>query len=196
MPNLATTVQKLANPIGVNPMQVMICSVVSVDKKARTVNVTPVTDNLAAFPAQLMSDVADGLLIVPTVGSTVKVMLSETATPTVIQYSEVDEVFFVAGGSTFKIQASDVELQGSSFGGLVKVVPTVSALVTIQNDINSLKLLLATLVTATAALPPAIPVLGATLTSLFSPFATYSAATLTPTIQSDIENIKVKHGNG
>lgn len=187
MSDIKQQVAQLADTYGKSPLQLMVCTVVSVNKKDRTVSVTPVTDNLSAFPAQLMSDVADGVLILPKVGSTVKVMLSEQATPTVVQYSDVDEVFIVTGGSSVKIYSTGIELHGANFGGIPKVWETAERIKRLEDDINTLKQAFTSWVVVPSDGGSALKVAA----------ASWYAAIITPTTtQSYLENTKVKHGNG
>lgn len=204
--NISELIQQSSGTYGKAPMQVMLCTVESVSKSERTATVVPVTDNLSAFPAQLMSDIADGVLILPTKGSTVRVLLSELSTPAIIQYSSVDELYVVTKGEYLKVYGSGLELDGTSFGGVMKVVPSVAAWNAIQKDINLLKSSLSAILAATTALnttllgAPAAPVLGATLspftTAIISAWTTYATQVLALTTRSQIENTKVKHGNG
>ena len=194
--SIAESIQILAGTYGKFPIQVMVCEVTNVSASERTCTVQPLSDNLQPFPAQLMADIDDGVLILPTVGSTVKIMLSELITPTVIQFSQVDEILLVGGGSAVKVYDSGVELQGDEYGGLMKVTPSVKAWNDLQNDVNTLKAQLLALTSAITGIG-AIPVLGTVLGAAFTTaLGTYCASILPLTIETQIENPKVKHGGG
>ncbi len=194
--SIAESIQILAGTYGKFPIQVMVCDVTDVSASERTCTVQPLSDNLQPFPAQLMADIDDGVLILPTVGSTVKIMLSELITPTVIQFSQVDEILLVGGGSAVKVYDSGVELQGDEYGGLMKVTPSVKAWNDLQNDVNMLKVQLLALTSAITSIG-AIPVLGTVLGAAFTTaLGTYCASILPLTIETQIENSKVKHGGG
>jgi hypothetical protein len=194
--NISELIQQSAGTYGKMPIQVMLCEVTGVSASLRTCTVQPLTDNLSPFAANLMTEIEDGVLIVPTKGSTVLVMLSEIITPTVIQYSNIDEILIVSGGAAMKIYNSGVELQGVDFGGLMKVTPSVKAWNDLQNDVNTLKGLISAQI-ATAASYAASPIVtGAQVSALFSPLTAYSALPLPLTIETQIENPKVKHGGG
>jgi hypothetical protein len=123
-------------------------------------------------------------------------MLSELITPTVIQFSQVDEILLVGGGSAVKVYDSGVELQGDEYGGLMKVTPSVKAWNDLQNDVNMLKVQLLALTSAITSIG-AIPVLGTVLGAAFTTaLGTYCASILPLTIETQIENSKVKHGGG
>lgn len=197
MPSVAELVQQLAGTYGISPVQVMTCEVTKVSSSERTCTVLPLTDNLEPFAAQLMADIQDGLLILPTVGSTVKIMLSEIITPTVIQYSAIDEILIVSGGSAIKIYSTGVELQGTDFGGLMKVTPSVKAWNDLQNDVNNLKSIFSTLAAGAAGvLTSAVGSPDAFAAVFASAILSYSAAPLPITTATQIENPKVKHGGG
>lgn len=194
--SIAESIQILAGTYGKFPIQVMVCEVTDVSASERTCTVQPLSDNLQPFPAQLMADIDDGVLILPTVGSTVKIMLSELITPTVIQFSQVDEILLVGGGSAVKVYDNGVELQGYEYGGLMKVTPSVNAWNDLQNDVNTLKVQLLALTSAITSIG-AIPVLGTVLGAAFTTaLASYCASILPLTIETQIENPKVKHGGG
>ena len=196
MPSVAELVQQLSGTYGISPVQVMTCEVKSVSSSERTCTVLPLTDNLEPFAEQLMADIDDGLLILPMVGSTVKIMLSEIITPTVIQYSAIDEILIVSGGAAIKIYSTGVELQGSDFGGVMKVTPSVKAWNDLQNDVNTLKSLIAAQILTAASYSSSPTVTGAQVSALFSPLTSYSTSVLPITTETQIENTKVKHGGG
>lgn len=196
MSSVAELVQQLAGTYGISPVQVMTCEVTAVSSIERTCTVLPLTDNLESFAAQLMADIDDGLLILPTVGSTVKIMLSEIITPTVIQYSAIDEILIVSGGAAIKIYSSGVELQGTDFGGVMKVTPSVKAWNDLQNDVNTLKTQLLALSNA-LTLTGSTPLTGTSMGSALSTaLASYWSSLLAITTEPQIENPKVKHGGG
>jgi hypothetical protein len=175
----------------------MVCEVTDVSASERTCTVQPLSDNLQPFPAQLMADIDDGVLILPTVGSTVKIMLSELITPTVIQFSQVDEILIVGGGSAVKVYDSGVELQGDEYGGLMKVTPSVNAWNDLQNDVNTLKSIFSTLAAGAAAvLTSAVGSPDAFAAVFASAILSYSSSPLSITTETQIENPKVKHGGG
>lgn len=82
-------------------------SVLSVDESTRTASVQIISGKATnTITVKLMSAVDDGLLIVPAVGSTVNVILSDFTLPYVTQYSEVDKIV----------------LRGGDLGGLIKIL--------------------------------------------------------------------------
>jgi hypothetical protein len=195
MSSVAELVQQVAGTYGISPVQVMTCEVTAVSSGERTCTVSPLTDNLEPFSAQLMADIDDGILILPTIGSTVKIMLSEIITPTVIQYSAIDEILIVSGGAAIKVYSSGVELQGVDYGGMMKVTPSVKAWNDLQNDVNNLKSIFTTIV-ATPLVTSAVGTPDAFYAAFASNIASYITAPLSITTETQIENTKVKHGGG
>ena len=92
---------------------VQVCEVISLDIDKRTAKVKDV----AEFTATLMPEVADGLLLTPTVGSAVYVIQG-----VIIGYSELDEIW----------------LRGQQYGGLVKVSDLVDKLNNLEDKVNSI----------------------------------------------------------
>ena len=196
MNDIKTAVQKLAGTYGKDTVHLLTCSVNSADEASRTCIVTPVNDNLAPFTAYLMAETDNGLLIIPSAGSTVIVLFSGLNAPLVIQYSHADKMFFTAGGSTFQASATGVQLMGSSYGGLVEVAALTTKLNNLENDINNLKTILTAIITAASALPPTTPVPGSAIAALYTPLAPYTSSPLATTLRTDMENTNVQHGAG
>lgn len=195
MANISELIQQNAGTYGKMPIQVMLCEVTAVNASLRTCTVQPLTDNLSPFAANLMTEIEDGVLIVPTVESTVLVMLSEIITPTVIQYSNIDEILIVSGGAAMKIYSSGVELQGSEYGGVMQVEPSIKAWNDLQNDVNNLKSIFASLA-ATPILTTAVGTNDGFYTAFATAIASYVTSPLSITTKPQIENPKVKHGGG
>lgn len=99
-------------------------TVVSVDEDTRTCVCKAVTGTAAFIlnDVQLMAGVDDGVLIIPVVGSNVKIIKSDFTDAYITQYSEVDKIIF----------------RGGDLGGLVKVISTVQRLNLIEAKVNSL----------------------------------------------------------
>ena len=99
------------------------CEVESYDQAARTCNCLMVDGKAEnTITANLMAQVEDGILILPSVGSTVLVIYSEFIEPTVIQYGGIDKII----------------LNGGDKGGLPLSPNLVTRLNAIENLINDL----------------------------------------------------------
>lgn len=100
------SIQQLAGTFNKDIVSIVACTVDSVDQDNRTCDCTPISgDAITDIPGvQLMAEVNDGILILPSVGSTVIVGLSTRNTAFVIMYSSVDTI----------------TLRGGQYGGLTK----------------------------------------------------------------------------
>lgn len=187
MSDTARVIQQAAGTYGADPVRMMKCTVDSVDAAKRLCMVSPINDNMESFRAYLMAQVDDGVLILPKVGSTVKVLFSNMNAPTVIQFSSIDKVFIVTGDSTLLVYADGLELYGNNFGGLVKVEALVQKINALENIINNL-MTSVTSVPTPGTLADATTLKAGILTGLGSGIPAI-------TNRSQLENTKVQHGN-
>lgn len=166
--SVRTAIQQLAGVHLEDKVSFADCEVVSVDKAKRMCSVIQLDGHTAnAFPCRLMSSVDDGILIVPTVGSIVTVLLSDFVNPIIFQYSEVDEIIF----------------RGGDLGGLVKVISLTSKLNNLENLVNDL-------ISKFNSHTHNVTAVGSPTGPNLAP----ETQTLTPTVRGDIENVKIKHG--
>jgi phage baseplate assembly protein gpV len=93
------------------------------------------------------------------------------------------EVDLTVGSSTVVIKNNLIEFNGGSNNGLVKVAALVTKLNNLENDLNNLK-------TVFTSWTP-VPNDGGA--ALKAGVTTYAAASLTPTVQANLEDVKVKH---
>lgn len=143
--------------------------VVSVDQKKRTCVVTAVGGKSAnTFTARLMAAVDDGILVLPTVGSTVGILMSTFVKPMVIMHSGVDQVI----------------LRGGDLGGLVRVIDLTTKLNAIEDKVNDL------ITKYNSHVHPGVTA-GAGVTA---PTASIEPGSLTRTVRTDIENKNINHG--
>jgi hypothetical protein len=105
---------------------------------------------------------------IPVIGSNVLVCYVDNQNAIGLVYGELEEIF----------------IRGSQYDGLVKVNDLVSKLNNIEIDLNTLK-------TAFASWVVVASDGGAALKATT---ATWYGSSITPTIKSDLENNKVKHG--
>jgi len=187
--DIAQAVQKNAGTYGIDNVIMLTCTVASADEAQRLCMVTPVNNNISSFPAQLMTEIDDGILFIPAKGSTVKVIFSNLNAPTVVQFSEIDKMFIVPGGGTFLVYSVGIELMGNSFGGIPKLQELTDNLNTLKGYIkNTLEPAIGNAFTAVGAGGAASGPNGK---------ISFDASTSGQTITiKDMENAKVKHGNG
>lgn len=167
MSEISQLIQEIAGNRNQDTVQLLICVVESVDIENRICNVTTVSgDTTLSFEAQLISGVADGLLLIPEVESTVYVQMSKYTLPFVALYSDVTAMV----------------IMGGEHGGLVKVIELVQKINNLENKVNEI-------ITKFNALT--LPVSGATAGPTTNPIV----GSLTPTVRNDIENTDITHGS-
>ena len=170
--------------------EVYVATVDSVDIGNRTCSCSLVSGStdIALTNVKLMANVDDGMLITPTVGSTVIIESAPNIEPYVSMFSGIDKVFQVAGGSTYQIDSDGIKLNGENFDGLVKVAKLTEKLNNIEDLLNDL------ITKYNAHTHPYVNVAAPATTS---PTTSLETGTIAPiTSQSDIENTTVKHGDG
>ena len=104
-------IQRIAGTFGIDLVQKLTCTVQSVSMEDRSCLVTPINSSIGQVKAYLMAETDDGILIVPSVNSTVKVLYSRLNTATVIQYSAIDSMLLIMGDITFSLQNGKAVLQ-------------------------------------------------------------------------------------
>lgn len=168
---LKDSIQLLAGTFNKDIVSIVACTVDSVNKDARTCDCTAITGDAITDIAsvQLMTEVGDGLLLLPTVNSTVIVAITTRNTAFVLMYSDIDSIV----------------MRGGLLGGLIKIDDLVKAITTIQKDLNSIKQVFSTTWT---------PVPNDGGAALKAAAATWAAQTITQTQRTDLENTKITHG--
>jgi hypothetical protein len=154
-----------------NPTVSVKCTVAeAVNMTDLTVRCTPIDGTADILNVELIAEVTPGILVIPTVGSIVTVTFINESTAYVSQFGGIDSM----------------ELNGDSFGGLVKVVQLTTKLNNLENKVN-------TLITTFNAHVHGGVTAGAAVTLVPGALV---VGTLTPTVRTDIENILVEHGDG
>lgn len=99
-----------------DPVRYVPCTVNSSDPSTRTCDCSPIGgDSGTDIPnVQLMADVEDGWLLIPSDGSTVIVTYSTRNEPYVSLFSGIESAFFVVSGV--------IQLRDGAFGGLTKTL--------------------------------------------------------------------------
>lgn len=116
---------------------------------------------------RLMASIDDGLLIIPTIDSTVTLLFSNFTDPCIISYSEIDTIIF----------------RGGDLGGLVKVIELTTKLNNLENLVNDL-------ISKFNSHTHQVTSTGAPTGPNLLP----ETEKLTPTMRLDIENINVTQG--
>ena len=149
-------------------------TVKSVDESKRTCQCIAIDGHTEYdLTCKLMATIDDGILIIPILNSTVKVIFSQNVEPFVCQYSEIENITIDA--------KTKIKFNDGSFGGLVKVKELTDKINTLEKDLNTLKKVFGTWT------PLAETVLKTSLT-------TWSGQQITVTKENEIQNKKIQHG--
>ena len=153
----------------------VVCNVSDIDLATFTCTCTPINGDAEFYDVLLNADADKGFTLIPANGSLVIIQQTSQANAYVTMVSKVDQVY----------------LAGDANGGLVKVQVLNAALNNLQTEINTLKATLSANLTA----------MGVALAAVDGGVTTAQAGVLSalvlPQINiSQIENTKVKHGNG
>jgi hypothetical protein len=172
MSNQATDIREAIRTLsGMDELsyETSICKVLSVDEPNFTCKCEPIDGSADFFGVLLNADKKKGFVLIPKVGSFVVISQMSETTSCVVMVSEVSQVY----------------IAGDENGGLVKIEVLKSALNTLQTEINTLKALTLTAITVYSGVLDG----GASASA-------FGAATLPQINITQIENTKVKHGNG
>lgn len=182
-------VRILAGTFNKDDKNFVFCEVTAVSKEDRTCDAIPISgDNETSFEGILLSaEPNDGVLKIPSIGSTVLVVYGNRDSAYVIMFSDIDEyIITIKDGSDemeFSMTKYGIKLNGDAFGGLVKLAETVEKFNNLEEKVNEIL----TAFNSWVVVPNDG---GAALKAFFIPPSTL----LTPTTELDLENTKVKQG--
>lgn len=133
-------IQHIAGTHGTDPVYLCEAEVTSVDEAARTCEAVAISgrSEVPFTGVRLMPGVADGILTVPAVGSTIIVSYSKRIKPFVLQFSEVDKWVLISGSSFIEVKDGKITLNDGTFDGLVKVGELTEKLNNLENKVNAL----------------------------------------------------------
>lgn len=144
--------------------------------------------NSLDIPDVQLRPIVDGankaVLVIPKVNSYVLIGSIEGRQEyIVLKVEEAEKILVKVGNMTFDILDTVIKLNGDTHGGLTKIQALTTKINNIENKVNAIL----------SALQAVVIPLAPSGTYPFAPL--FSAITaLTNTLQSDIENTKVKHG--
>ena len=188
-----------------NIPKVFVASVNSVDVATRTCEVTTVSGGESTIigGVLLMASVDDGMLLEPTIDSTVLIASMPNADPYILMTSSVSRVYTVVNGTVFEMDGTNIYMEtGSSklnikdgliqFNdgsnkGIPKVVPLTDRISRAENKINEF---IGKWNAFCASYVPGSP----STTGLPATLGTSTVNQISPiTQQSDLEDTKVTH---
>lgn len=166
-------IQRLAGTWGKDFVSIIESEILSVDETTRTAIVKPLSgDYVSDLTVNLLASPNDGMILIPSIGSTVIVAMTNKNDYFVVQFSDIDKVRITIGEFEILMTENELLLGDGSLNGLVKVSDLVTKLNNLENKVNTI--ITWGLTVTPIPLPPTTP--------------------LTPTIQSELENTKIKQG--
>lgn len=95
-------IAQLAGTYQKDDVYMVACTVTDVNEPTRTCTCTSITgkSNTELQNVQLMAEVDDGMLLIPSIGSTIIVGYSKRNVPYIALFSQIDKVVIVTGNST------------------------------------------------------------------------------------------------
>ena len=167
--SIREAVQYLAGNHQTDKVTMVDAVVNDVDRANRICDCTALSGPVGSdFPnVRLMSSVDDGLLILPSIGSTVTILLSIFCDPVIICYSEIDQIIF----------------RGGDLGGLIMVEQLIGKVNNLENKVN-------VLVENSQTHTHNVTAVG----SPTGPSLTPVEGELTLTVRADIENTLIEQG--
>ena len=199
---LKQATQKVTGVHGKDHVQLLTCSVDSVDIPSRSCMVTPLNGTFDSFPVQLMAEIDDGILIIPAEGSTVKVLFSDLNAPTAIQFSQIDKVLMISGDQTYSLMNGLQQFNDGSYGGIPIVkdpsdsdAGLLARLNKIEDDNKNLKTALQNLLAACTGMVTPSPGSPDPFSVAFAAqFSTYPSQPLVKTTEDQISNPNITQG--
>lgn len=183
--NIAGMIQHMATRNSTSGL--LVGTVTSVDRTARTVDVAPLDESAPLLGMNLQANQGSnlGIVQIPRVGSFVIVgFCDDGASGMVLLSDDVEEVRITIEGEENSILVNNdgITLNGGSLGGLVKVRELTERINLIERDINNMKTVMASWV-------PAPQDGGAALKGAIS---TWASKRLVETVRKDYENERVR----
>lgn len=160
----------------------IVAKVIEVDETARTIDVEPLNGDAEIYGVRLQADIesTNGVVVIPKVDTNVIVTFMNKSTGFVSLVTDVDKVHIMSE-TEITIDCDDITINGGDNDGLVIVSELVTKLNNIENWISQFA-------TVWSSHVHTDPISGSTGTTV-SPAPTPP----TTTVQSDLENDKVKH---
>ena len=187
MGSIKEAIQKLA---GNSQPQIVRAKVTAVDASGYTIDCQPLRKGAEIKGVNLKPKSGSGgvsYVVIPKNQTDVIVAMLDgnDADWHLIHAEEIDEIeVYTSGGFEFKVESSgDCMFNGGSNGGLINISGLVGKLNALEQDINIAK----------AIWTAFVPVLDPELIALKTAITPWASAVLTPTVEADFEDTKVKH---
>lgn len=135
---IISAIQSITNQRNEDKPDLIIAEINSVNLEERIANVTTISGKAAnTFDVNLQAVPSDGLLVSPSIGSTVYILMSTYTTPFIVQYSDIDNVFYSLSGS---INTGKANLNGHEYGGMIIIQKLVDKINILESKLNEIQL--------------------------------------------------------
>jgi hypothetical protein len=163
-------VEQLSGTFNSDKVYVYDAEIVSVNESERSCVVITISGktNETIPDVRLMASIDDGFFVIPVIGSTVTVINSTYTEPYVSTFSEV----------------SKIVLMGGDLLGLLKLLPTLKSINTLETDLNNIKKAFTNWVVSPSDGGLALKTIA----------ASWYGSQITKTVQSDLENTNITQG--
>jgi hypothetical protein len=118
----------------------ILCTIESVSESNSTCSCTPISGPAISGLENvlLQAEANDGLLLIPSVGSTVIVGISATDVPFVAMFEDIDKVKLKIGDSTLEVTDGLFKFNDGTNGGMALMLKLVDQYNKIENKVNDL----------------------------------------------------------
>lgn len=167
------------------PLMSIPAKVTAVDESKGVCDVEPLDGTAEIFDVLINAEQTDdaGIVAVPAVDSVVYVTFVSKDVAFISLSSVIDKVFIKINNISLEIDKDAAVFNGGNNDGIVKIGDLIGKLNTIENDLNSLKAAFSSWVVVPADGGAALKTIA----------ASWYGQTITPTLQTELEDTKVKH---
>lgn len=187
---LEESIQRIAGTYGISFVKLIECTVVSVDRSKRicVANSSDAKINSDNFEVNLMPEISDGELDIPSKDSTIIVAYNDYIKPFVVSKTWIDEKEIIVGNQAWNIKDGKQVFNDGSYGGLIIIEKLIEKINNLEKQLNKMTQTWDSFCSSYVPGSPAFTGSPATLTS------SLIKSTLTETKRDDIENKSITHG--
>lgn len=163
-----------------NDIKIYQAEVLAYDGTTATATVRTISGPEIDMEVSLMTEIGDGFILLPTVGSIVYIMVNPTVNPFIIHYGEIDGII-ADSINGIQFRSNIININGADFGGLIKIQELTDKINILENALNNLITLYNSHIH-----PAATPNTG--------PTPSVDTDVIQITLKEDLENPDVTHG--
>lgn len=128
---ILAAVQKMTGTYNLDQIYLVTGTCSNINEAAGTCDVEAISGNAATTVSavKFQAAIGDGIDFIPIDGSIVKVLFSKYTTPFIVQFSDIEKMFFAA---------TTIQFNDGALGGLVNVIDLTTKLNNLENAVNSI----------------------------------------------------------